>query len=443
MTSYHQCISTLLAILTLGSACKTKDPHFCEGAPYNNCKFGAGDPIPCVPECSGEKPICDSGRGECVQCTHSVPTCGGITPICRDYTCQPCTTQGECDLRACLPDGSCANCTKHGECDSGACLPDGSCGSETNIAYVDPSGTDNTMCTRAMPCRLVSKALATNRSHVRFTGTTDEAVIVDNGRTVTFLAEPGAKLTSTIGMGAIVTVKGNGTSLAVYDLSISDSSLIGVSVPASSGNPIVTLNRVRVMNNQGSGISTNGGVLTLSQSEIYNNASGGVIVQNFGQFDITNNFIAYNGRPTIPVGGVYFYQTNDGIRRFEFNTVTSNSVNTGSVGGVACFSVIQQVTFSNDIIYNNLQGGGGGGQVNGPSSNCLFAYSDIGPDPGAGVGNINADPLFINPQQRNFHLIAGSPVRDAADPNSTLAVDFDGEGRPQGTRRDIGADEVP
>src|SRR5262249_36591789 len=132
----------------------------------------------------------------------------------------------------------------------------------------------------AMPCTLVSKALATNRPYVKLTGTTDEAVTVDNGRGVTFLAEPGAKLTRTTGTRAIVTGRDNGTSLTLYDLSIGNApnnpSGIGIVIPAAAGAPTVALVRVTVANNPGGGISASGGSLTVSQSTISGNAGGGI-----------------------------------------------------------------------------------------------------------------------------------------------------------------------
>jgi hypothetical protein len=73
---------------------------------------------------------------------------------------------------------------------------------------------------------------------------------------------------------------------------------------------------------------------------------------------------------------------------------------------------------------------------------CSWAYSDIGPDGVTGNNNINADPLFANASQGDFHIGASSPCRDAADPGATLDSDIDRDTRPQGAARDIGADEA-
>jgi hypothetical protein len=101
--------------------------------------------------------------------------------------------------------------------------------------------------------------------------------------------------------------------------------------------------------------------------------------------------------------------------------------------------VITPLTFSNNIIYDNIVGGTG---VQAGGTNCSWTYSDIGPTAAAGSGNINALPMFLDPAQNNFHLKTGSPARDVADPGATLAVDFDDDARPQGPARDLGADEI-
>ena len=49
---------------------------------------------------------------------------------------------------------------------------------------------------------------------------------------------------------------------------------------------------------------------------------------------------------------------------------------------------------------------------------------------------------FVDAIRDDFHLQPTSPLRDAADPAATLATDVDGEIRPQGPGRDLGADEI-
>jgi hypothetical protein len=123
-----------------------------------------------------------------------------------------------------------------------------------------------------------------------------------------------------------------------------------------------------------------------------------------------------------------------------FNTIAANVGNATINSGVNCGTVVAPITFSNNIIFGNVVSGGG--RQLGGSVNCLATYSDIGPDAISGAGNINVDPLFVNLLLGNFHLQSGSPAKDAADPAASLAVDIDGDTRPQGTGRDMGADEI-
>ncbi len=64
-----------------------------------------------------------------------------------------------------------------------------------------------------------------------------------------------------------------------------------------------------------------------------------------------------------------------------------------------------------------------------------------------GTGNINTDPLFVNPATDDFHLQNGSPAIDVGN-NSVIGLpsnDIDGDPRiiPTGGVVDMGADEVP
>ena len=166
----------LLAVAASG--CRRND-NFCESAnPNNNCSeidAAIDSPMACTTSAECTPQVCDlTGSMTCVQCTPGEDAaCTGTTPACVSNTCQACTS--------------------HAQCDSAVCLSDGSCATENEVAYVSPNGTDNATCTQATPCTKVTKALATNRKLVKFTGITDEGgtVVVDN-QNVALVAEPNA-----------------------------------------------------------------------------------------------------------------------------------------------------------------------------------------------------------------------------------------------------------
>ena len=62
-------------------------------------------------------------------------------------------------------------------------------------------------------------------------------------------------------------------------------------------------------------------------------------------------------------------------------------------------------------------------------------------DPPDGSGNLMGDPAFV--AAGDFHIGPTSAARDAANPAATSLRDIDGEPRPLGAGRDIGADEIP
>lgn len=369
--------------------------------------------------------VCDlSGSKACVQCLPPSQTsaCMGVTPVCVGTTCQRCTQHAECAA-------------------SNACLPDGTCADAQQVAYVDPLiGSDNPTCAKATPCAKLARGIAAGKPYVKLHGTADEAVMIDISGKVTLLGDPGAKLTRTSN-GLLLEIRGS-SQVAIYDLEITGASGTnspGISMP-SGNTAILDLTRTSITNNAGGGISATGGTLTVSQSILSDNSGGGISISG-ATFSITNSIVVGNGGGATAFGGIRIDGiTVAGTHVLDFNTIAANvgpaTVNTG----VACGTVLVPLTFSNNIIYANIVSGGGV-QVGG-SPNCSTTYSDIGPDTVSGANNINVDPMFVSASQRNFHLMASSQAKDAADPAATLTLDIDGDTRPQGVRRDMGADEI-
>ncbi|MCD6161789.1 MAG: T9SS type A sorting domain-containing protein [candidate division Zixibacteria bacterium] len=140
-----------------------------------------------------------------------------------------------------------------------------------------------------------------------------------------------------------------------------------------------------------------------SSSTIYNN----IIINNF----------ATNG------GGIHCIGSSLSIIN---STISRNSA---SWGGGIFSDASSHIIVANTILWEDTE-------YCGPEeiySNCsttVAIYSNIqGGWPGE--GNMDADPLFDDPDNGNFRLLVGSPCIDAGNPNSP----FD----PDSTRADIGA----
>jgi len=334
----------LVASLALWGACVFEhNPYYCKGAPLDNCTLidAALPDVPTAPDaaapdafagCTADQQctlpmasVCDvSGSRTCVQCTQDdFASCTGSTPVCMSNTCQ--------------------KCTEHAQCASGACLPGGACGDDTNVAYIDATGSDNPACSKAAPCLTVMNALSLGRPYMKFHGTTDEPISIKGGRVVTFLADAGATLTRrSSGNGAILTVQDNDTSLSVYDLSISnapnDPSGIGCLVPTAGAK--LALTRVTISNNPGGGISMSGGTVTVSQSTVSGNTGVGISMSG-GTVTVSQSTVSGNTGVGV--------STTGGTVTVSQSTIINNPVGISSTGGTA--------TVSQSTIINNPVGG--------------------------------------------------------------------------------------
>ena len=204
---------------------------------------------------------------------------------------------------------------------------------------------------------------------------------------------------------------------------------------------------------------------------------GGVASWETANPTITNNVISRNSAP-LAAGGIYLL---NGAPLVDGNVVCGNSTEEVG-GGIYCGAYVNSM-ISHNIIVGNSAGGEGGGLWIGNLSNPTVSYNtisgnvagyvgggvycksysdptitgtilwgdealvgpEIGVDPTSqptvsycdvqggwpGIGNFDADPLFVGPEREDFHLRWHSPCIDAGDPNFPLD--------PDGTRSDIGA----
>jgi hypothetical protein len=269
----------------------------------------------------------------------------------------------------------------------------------------------------------------------------DSMTTTIDGKTVTILADPGARL-DRIGDGVILEVKNDGADVQIFDVEITGGTG-GVSNAAifmpTGGAPRLRLTRVKIDGNQGLGISAVAGTLTMTQSTVSGNTGGGISLTG-GQFVLVGNVFFENGSGSSAVGAVNISTSQAATNRLEFNSFSKNQVQDGTGSAVQCsagaFMARNNIMSGNGTLTNLEQVGG----------SCAHAYSIARPGMlPAGAGNKPDDPLFKNMTTGDLHILPGSPAAGAADPGSNLAGiaarDIDGDIRMDPA--DIGADEIP
>ncbi len=149
------------------------------------------------------------------------------------------------------------------------------------------------------------------------------------------------------------------------------------------------------------------------------NSQGGGIYSHYYSPSLQNVTISGNSASQNG-GGIYCQGSSPSLMNVTISGNTSNYPG----GGIYCYgsspSLINSIMWNNSPqeIYIWLSG------------SVTATYSDI-EGSWTGTGNIDSDPLFVNPSSGNYHLQATSPCIDAGDPASPLD--------PDGTNADMGA----
>ncbi|HVP12004.1 MAG TPA: right-handed parallel beta-helix repeat-containing protein [Phycisphaerae bacterium] len=225
-------------------------------------------------------------------------------------------------------------------------------------------------------------------------------------------------------------------------------------------NPVLTDCTItgNTSNNGGGGIFCEGASATLANCTVRGNTAcygGGMDCLLLSSPMLTNCVITDN-HATCRGGGVRCDQSSPTLT----NCLICGNAATGVGGGVSCESD-SLPTLTNCTVAGNMADAGGGlacSEYANPSlTNCILwgdtpqevyldsstltmTYCDV-QGGWSGVGNINADPLFADPdgldndpstgQDNDYHLSLGSPCIDAGDnaavPLDTLDLDGDGD----------------
>ncbi len=243
----------------------------------------------------------------------------------------------------------------------------------------------------------------------------------------------------------------NQTEISGYSVLIHDSSSVildGLIITDGGGIRIsystVTIRHCKITDNEamdGGGIFVLSSDIQVIDSWIYNNRSlatggGGIYVESGGMnFKIINSVVW--GNSAVPYsgsgfgGGIYFNVISLG----STSPIITNCVIFGNHahdgGGIYTNndeSVVPVIT--NTVIRNNLNGNGQPQQIAYSNYAPIVTYSNV--EGGfSGSGNIDEDPLFVDPSNGDFHLSHNSPCIDKGfnQANRIPEEDFEGDDR--------------
>lgn len=175
---------------------------------------------------------------------------------------------------------------------------------------------------------------------------------------------------------------------------------------------------------------------------------GGLFVEE-GGLTATNSIISSNvarayGADAYGYGGGGYAST--GMLELINCTVSNNSAEAPGYGRMYAYggglfkATDSNMILTNSIVYFNEKNVGETINFSQIYGDPTVTYSDV-QDGYAGDGNIDADPLFIDQINGNYHLSIDSPCIDVGTAVGAPDHDIDGDTRPQGAGYDIGADE--
>ena len=174
-----------------------------------------------------------------------------------------------------------------------------------------------------------------------------------------------------------------------------------------------------IMCGSGSGSSP-----TITNCTITDNSAerGGGIYSYNGNPAITNCIISGNTVVGGPEEGGGIYCSTFSTATITNCTITGNSAGDG--GGIYLRFSSGSVTLTNCILWSNAPD-----QISDLSGHSVVTFSNV---QGCWPGSIDADPLFVDPDNDDYHISAGSPCIDAADNTAVpTGIDTDLDGNPR------------
>jgi hypothetical protein len=351
-------------------------------------------------------------------------------------------------------------------------------GARAETYYAATNGSDENPGSEAKPFRTIQKAADVARAgdtilvrggvyseHVvmRFSGQESKPIVVKNYPGERPVIQPGERGKQPPGHGLLLQAEEG------YQNPIGWVTIEGLEIRYGhdgvkfyNAHDII-IRKCNIHENWNQGILGNGNRVLIDRNIIAGNGTNKNVAQNLvhgiystgSAFTITNNLIHSNTAYGIQVAA-YDYK-KDSMAGPEYaeakNWLIANNTlafNKNRAGIVIWQDGVENCVVQNNILYKN-------GGVNGilfytqegqrhpirnnifyPAGENLAATEDNAYE---ATGNQEADPQFVDADSFDFHLKAGSPAIDAGWADRAPKRDFDGKGRPQGDKVDIGAYE--
>ncbi len=421
--------------------------------------------------CTIDEPRCSPDTLTCVACVgdadcdnygtapHCAPT--GICVGCIDAT-QCANPTPTCDQTT----STCRGCIVDADCDSNVC-ESSSCVDASTVRYAAPDGSDNATCAQDDPCSFTKAVSAVDAAHGTIklgAGMYTQAVTISGDTTVTIhgdTAQMGAELdvygTSTFAPAARIvgltfsnegfaqcgaSAAGKPIPSMTLDSVVFDASVSGIYPVDTPFACAITILRSQ-FHNPGVAIQFSGELSPVRTATLVVDQSlfdGGdpsdpqILVINYASIAMTNSVMLKAGGAS-DEPDIFFYGTGVGITMpstIDFSTIIGPQMKCPGPNGTIIFTITNSI-FENPMDIDAAQG-----------FSCEWHYSIMQPQAASLPGSLNmpgVDPMFVNVAADDFHLLATSPAKDAADPAATDDHDYDGTPRPQNGRSDIGAFE--
>jgi len=195
----------------------------------------------------------------------------------------------------------------------------------------------------------------------------------------------------------------------------------GVDIWSQAGDNVLINNNI--INNTGCGLiigSNSGDTVLINNNNIAKNGDRGVRIDSFvNNIFLTNNTITEN-KTSYNGGGVYFTCSEENAIAYLYNNIIWR--NEGNEGDdIYNDSHLYAITYAHNNNFHDVAG-------------RQFTED---------LNNIDTDPLFVDSEQGDYHLLSGSPCIDkgTADAPELPSTDYEGDSRIIGSAPDIGADE--